>query len=44
MPKELILIALFGGRFLYKYDECAFLGKMKKMQPFFGKDRKSCVF
>ena len=30
MPKELILIALFGGRFLYKYDECAFLGKMKK--------------
>ena len=30
MPKELILIALFGGRFLYKYDRCAFLGKTKE--------------
>lgn len=34
MPKELILIALFGGRFLSKYDRCAFLGKTKKTAIF----------
>ena len=41
MPKELILIALFGGRFLYKHDEYAFFGKMKKSNLLFGEERKS---
>ena len=39
MPKELILMALFGGRFLSKYDYCAFLGKTKKTKRFYMQGR-----